>query len=621
MADPRAPAAEAGRAPGRRRPGAWWLARWWLGHGLGPLVLRWWRRRGLRSRVTITAALGLLVAFAAADLLLFNALRISITRSVDDYARSGATEVAALSNASRLPDPVPVAAGTITIQVLNASGRIVDVSPDADRLVPIVDHAQAAALAASGGAVLVAGGPFDMPALLRVAAVRANGRLLVVAAVPFSEASGSLNVVGRALVIGSPVLFLVFTWAIWMATGSTLRPIAALRRGAARVTGTGVPADLPVPEARDEVRLLALTLNDMLSRLAGAQQRQRALVSDTAHELRSPIASIRTQLEVALDFPDGQDWATTARDVHADVLRLARLAEDLLLLARLDEQAGGPGAGPGPGGSAGGGAGGTGGAGGRVRPVDLAALARTVACRYGEARVAVRTLPEAHGGTATEAHGGGGPDAPGGTGPEAPGGCAPEAPGRGLPEAPDLAGAVVLGDPGRLDRLLVNLVDNAVRYARTAVLIEVRRDGGWVELAVTDDGPGIAAEDRERAFDRFARLDGARSRDGAEAGGAGLGLAIVRATAQAYGGTAVLGPAPPGLETAPPGLGTAAAGLGTARPALGTAAPGLGTAGPALGTAAPGLGAAVPGAGAERGPGLRAVVRLPAGDRAVAPAR
>jgi signal transduction histidine kinase len=634
----------------RRRPAAWWLARWWLGHGLGPLVLRWWRRRGLRSRVTITAALGLLVAFAAADLLLFNALRISITRSVDDYARSGATEVAALSNASRLPDPVPVAAGTISIQVLNASGRIVDVSPDADRLVPIVDRAQAAALAASGGAVLVAGGPFDMPALLRVAAVRANGGLLVVAAVPFSEASGSLNVVGRALVIGSPVLFLVFTWAIWIATGSTLRPIAALRRGAARVTGTGVPADLPVPEARDEVRLLALTLNDMLSRLAGAQQRQRALVSDTAHELRSPIASIRTQLEVALDFPDGQDWATTARDVHADVLRLARLAEDLLLLARLDEQAGGPGASPadGSGGGAGwvggaGGAAGTGGAGGRVRPVDLAALARTVACRYGDARVAVRAaVPEAAGGGAPEAAGGGAPEAAGDCVPETAGGSAPEAPGRGVPEAPDPAGAVVRGDPGRLDRLLVNLVDNAVRYARSAVLIEVRRDGGWVELAVTDDGPGIAADDRERAFDRFARLDGARSRDGAEAGGAGLGLAIVRATAQAYGGTAVLGPAPPGLETGPPGLGTAgpavrtaAPGLGTAPPPVGTAPPAVRTAPPGLGTAETGAGTAGPGAGtdetraeadetraeAEHGPGLRAVVRLPAGDRASPPAR
>jgi signal transduction histidine kinase len=247
----------------------------------------------------------------------------------------------------------------------------------------------------------------------------------------------------------------------------------------------------------------------MLLRLAAAQQRQRALVSDTAHELRSPIASIRTQLEVALDFPDSQDWAETARDVHADVLRLARLTEDLLLLARLDEQAGLAAAD----GSAAGGSG----TGGRAvvpgeltrrgQVVDLDALTRSVVCRYAEARVPV---------TATA-------------------GVAPE-PGGALE---------VYAVPERLERLLVNLVDNAVRYAKSSVTVTTRRDGGWAELSVTDDGPGIPAADRERAFDRFTRLDDARSRDGDEAGGAGLGLAIVRATAQAHGGVASLEEAPP----------------------------------------------------------------------------
>jgi signal transduction histidine kinase len=472
------------------------LARWWLGHGFGPVIFRWWHRRGLRARVTLTAALGLIVAFAVADLLLFSALRASLTRSVDDSARSGAAEVQALINADRLPNPVPVPAG-ITIQVLDSAGNIADVSPDADRLVPIVPVAQARALAHGGGPVLVHGAPFDMPSLLRVVVVPADGGQLVISAVPFSEASGSLNVVARALVIFTPLLFLAFTGSIWLVTGSTLRPIGALRRGAARVTATGVPADLPVPEARDEVRLLALTLNDMLSRLAEAQQRQRALVSDTAHELRSPIASIRTQLEVALDFPATQDWETTARDVHADVLRLARLAEDLLLLARLDEQAGQ--AAP-SGGRAGDGA-------QRGMPVDLAELSRSVVCRYADARVPVTAA---------------------------------------VPEAGEPGGSVaVAGDWARLERLLVNLVDNAARYAKSSVVVSVSRARPWAELAVTDDGPGIPAADRERAFGRFARLDGARSRDGDEAGGAGLGLAIVRATAQAYGGTAVLEPAMP----------------------------------------------------------------------------
>ena len=246
------------------------------------------------------------------------------------------------------------------------------------------------------------------------------------------------------------------------------------------MTQTGIPRDLPVPPARDEVRSLAVTLNDMLSRLADAQQRQRALVADTAHELRSPIASIRAQLEVAIDHPDGLDWTETARDVHADTLRLAGLAENLLLLARLDEQ--------------------------RIRrsPVDLAAVCRSVAARYGSARVPV------------------------------------------LADAP--AQCPVAGDPDALGRLLVNLLDNAVRHAASQVTVSVRARDGWAVLEVADDGPGIPAGDTERAFGRFSRLDDARSREDGEGSGSGLGLAIVRATAEAHGGSVALGDAGPGLS-------------------------------------------------------------------------
>jgi signal transduction histidine kinase len=463
------------------------LGRWWLGHGLGPVLVRWWRRRGLRARVTLIAALGLLVALVAGDLLLLNTLRLSLTRSVDDTARSGATEVAALINADRLPDPVPVAAGTVSIQVLGRSGRIVNVSADADRLVPMVPPSQAAALADGASATLVHGAPFDMPPLLRVAVVRADGGDLVIAAVPYSSAADSLQVVAHGLIFGTPVLFIVFVGATWLAVGSTLRPIDRIRRGAARVTGTGVPADLPVPEARDEVRSLALTLNDMLSRLSSAQQRQRSLVSDTAHELRSPIASIRAQLEVALDHPAGQDWASTARDVLADTLRLSRLTEDLLLLARLDEQAD------------------QGDMGRHGEPLDVGELACAVVARYADSPVPVTAVTAEADGTAS-----------------------------------------VAGNRDRLDRMLVNLIDNAIRYAKSSVTVSVSQFGPWVEIAVADDGPGIPEADRERAFDRFARLDDARTRCDDDAGGAGLGLAIVRATAQSHAGTAHLESAPDG---------------------------------------------------------------------------
>jgi signal transduction histidine kinase len=438
----------------------------------------WWRRRSLRARLTLITSAGLALALAGAAVLLVNALRVSITRELDDSARQGAVTVAALIDQNRLPSPVPVAPGTLTIQVLDAQGRIINVSPGADRLVPMLPLTQARAAARTGQARMLAGPPLGMPSLLRVVAVGANGHQIVIAAVSYAQVHDSLGTLGKALLIGTPLLFGLLALVTWLVTGYTLRPIAELRRGAAEVTETGVPRDLPVPPARDEVRSLAVTLNDMLSRLADAQQRQRDLVSDTAHELRSPIASIRAQLEVALDHPDGLDWAETARDVHADTLRLARLTEDLLLLARLDGQHL------------------------RRRPTDLSAMCVSVAARYTAARVPVRA------------------DAP--------------------------APCLVAGDPDALSRLVVNLLDNAVRHAASRVCVSVRENGGWAVLTVTDDGPGIPAEDAERAFGRFSRLDNARSRTGEE--GAGLGLAIVRSTAEAHGGTVSLGDAGPGLR-------------------------------------------------------------------------
>jgi signal transduction histidine kinase len=430
------------------------------------------------------ASAGLAVALAGAAFLLFNTLRVSLTRGLDDSARQGAQEVVALVDANRLPDPVPVP-GTITVQVLDARGRITDASPYADRLIPLLTPAEAVASASSGRAHLQAGGPYGMPSLLRVVAVDAKDHQTVLAAVSYAQVSDSLNAVAEALAIGTPLLFGVIVAVTWLVVGYTLRPIDQLRRGAEEITGTAVPRDLPVPEARDEVHSLAVTLNDMLARLATAQQRQRDLVSDTAHELRNPLASIRTQLEVALDHPDRQDWDSTARDVLADTLRLSRLAEDLLVLARLDERA-----------SAGG---------VRARAtVDVGELCREVAGRYRLVRVPV---------TASAA----------------------------VP-------CLVAGDRDGLDRMLVNLLDNAIRYARSAVTVSASSEGGRVTVAVADDGPGIPAIYAERAFGRFSRLDDARSRSGEDAGGAGLGLAIVRATAGAHGGSARLEDARPGLR-------------------------------------------------------------------------
>jgi signal transduction histidine kinase len=445
----------------------------------------WWRRRSLRARLTLTTTAGLAIALLAAALLLHVALRASLVTGVDTVARQGALEVAALSNQHRpLPDPVPVGPGTLTIQVLNGQGRIVDASPGADRLVPLLPPPRASADARAGQAVLMDGRPMGIPNRIRVVLVPARGNQTVIAAVPFDQVDQSVAALTRVLLVGTPLLLLLLAGATWVVVGSALRPISALRRGAQEVTVTGRPSALPVPEARDEVRDLAVTLNDMLTRLEASQQRQRSLVSDTAHELRNPIASIRTQLEVALDYPERQEWAQTAADVLADTLRLSRLAEDLLVLARLDERGSrAPG----------------------TRTVDLATLASEEAGRSAVSQVSVSV--------------------------QAPEPC------------------LVTGDAEGLRRLLDNLIENAARYAKSRVEVAVVPDGRLARLTVTDDGPGIPVEaDRERVFGRFVRLDDARSRDGNEAGGAGLGLAIVRATADAHGGSAWLEDASPGLR-------------------------------------------------------------------------
>ncbi|HZE50492.1 MAG TPA: HAMP domain-containing sensor histidine kinase, partial [Jatrophihabitantaceae bacterium] len=266
--------------------------------------------------------------------------------------------------------------------------------------------------------------------------------------------------------------------------GRTLRPVAGLRLGAEEITAAGLADQrLPVPDAQDEVQRLAVTLNAMLDRIDTATKRQRTFVGDAAHELRSPLASLRVQLEVAERLPP-EDWTAVVQDSLVDVNRLELLVDDLLATARLDE---------------------AGGALRRREMVELDVLVDRTVSGYAQARVPV------------SAH---------------------------------TAPMIVDGDPDGLRRVVVNLIDNAVRHARTGVAVAViagRHTAGQatVQLEVTDDGPGIPAHERQRVFDRFYRVGGSRSR---ESGGTGLGLPIVRDLVRAHGGTVRLADNQPGLR-------------------------------------------------------------------------
>jgi signal transduction histidine kinase len=302
-----------------------------------------------------------------------------------------------------------------------------------------------------------------------------TGAFTVEVASPVDSVRESVDAVRRALWLGVPALVVAAGALAWIVAGRTLRSVDAITSTAERISGSTLDERLPVPPTDDEIAHLARTMNAMLDRIEASARRQREFVSDASHELRSPVATIRTEIEVALAHPERAEWSAVAEGVLAEDLRMEALLADLLMLARLE-----PGSGAPP---------------GAAEPVDLAAVVHEVVARDREG---ARTA-----GPRVEVRG--------------------------------VRPAVVTGRPTQLGLVVRNLVDNARRHARTVVAVELTGmpEGGAL-LTVADDGPGVPESDRERVFERFVRLDEARSRAD---GGAGLGLAIVRAVVAAHGGT------------------------------------------------------------------------------------
>ncbi len=137
--------------------------------------------------------------------------------------------------------------------------------------------------------------------------------------------------------VGVPLLLLAVAGGAWLLVGRALAPMERIREEVERMTGEDVTRRVPEPSARDEVGRLARTMNEMLDRLEVAHDRQQQFVSDASHELRSPLASMRAQLEVARTHPEATDWPETSADLDREVERMQRLVDQLLFLARSDE--------------------------------------------------------------------------------------------------------------------------------------------------------------------------------------------------------------------------------------------------------------------------------------------
>ncbi|MCP3993080.1 MAG: HAMP domain-containing protein [Actinomycetia bacterium] len=154
---------------------------------------------------------------------------------------------------------------------------------------------------------------------------------------PLRPVTDSLDAITGLLWFAVPALVLATSLITWLAASRALRPVAAIATQAGAITAANIDQRVPVHDANDEVRHLAVTVNNMLDRLQQARDRQRQLVADASHELRSPVAVSRAQLEVAAASPDTTDWAATTEAVLAEQERLTTLIDDLLTLSRLDE--------------------------------------------------------------------------------------------------------------------------------------------------------------------------------------------------------------------------------------------------------------------------------------------
>ncbi|KUO09501.1 hypothetical protein AQJ58_24355 [Streptomyces sp. DSM 15324] len=237
------------------------------------------------------------------------------------------------------------------------------------------------------------------------------------------------------------------------------------------------PRRVPLPRSGDEIARLVHTMNTTLGRLQTAVDEQRRFVADASHELRSPLTALRAELEIALSRPEQADWPQVVHGALGDTQRLQRLATDLLLLARFD----------------------SGGEDRGAQTVDLADLVREEVARRHPPTHLTLQLDSA------------------------------------------LDPVLVHGHPALLTRVLGNLLDNAERHADTAITIRLSHDPQQRQavIEVLDDGPGIPPADRQRVFERFTRLDDARTRD---TGGTGLGLAIAYHITALHRGTLKITP-------------------------------------------------------------------------------
>lgn len=296
---------------------------------------RWARLRSVRVRTTALATLVVGVTLLAGGVALVVGLRAALTDPVERSIRRQAEAAAEVLANGGTPGLLADDDEDTVAQVLDGDGRVVAASPalvGEARREPLLDDPAA-------GRQATVEVPDREHRFLAVAA-RADtpeGPRSVVVASSLDEATEAVDIVSGLLMVGVPLVLAVVAFTTWRVVGRALAPVEVIRTTVEGVSAADLSGRVPVPATGDEVARLGLTMNYMLDRLQQAQARQRRFVSDASHELRSPIATLRQHAEVATEHPRRIPHDALAKTMRTEALRLQRLVDDLLLLARADE--------------------------------------------------------------------------------------------------------------------------------------------------------------------------------------------------------------------------------------------------------------------------------------------
>jgi signal transduction histidine kinase len=419
-------------------------------------------RLPIRVRVAAAFAVAMALVLAGTGLLLYTRLGDDLSQALDQDLRLRAQDLSALvrdpgnslapESSSRLIEP-----GESFAQLLDRHARVLDGTRPLGNH-PLLTSTQVVATRHARF--------FDRPSvpglnegarLLAVAVDRRGRRVVLVIGATRENRAEALRNLRTELLIAGPVALVLATVLGYLLAGYGLRTVEAMRRRAAGVSAERAGERLPVPQTGDELQRLGETLNEMLARLEQALERERGFVAEAGHELRTPLALLRAELDYALHYADGeQELRAALRTAGEETDRLVQLSSALLLIASADQ--------------------------GqlplRVEPVSVRELMESVRQRFAwRAEAAGRELA------------------------------------LDVPDEP-----VVDGDRLRLEQALGNLVDNALRHGAGVVCLSAFAADGAVELHVSDGGEGFPREFVGRAFERFSRADASRSGDGAGLG-------------------------------------------------------------------------------------------------------